>query len=502
MAFWGVELKPGKPFTHNFESERGRLHVSQATLGTGSTNKKSIVQCIVGDKKPIYLCSLLPEKLETCPLNLEFEEEEEVTFLVIGSHNVHLSGFFYGESEDCCGNEYGSDLYEEDAAETDSESDDSIEFEYDTENEDEDGATDDDFRMYPPSPIPNSGVKIEEIVEDEKPKDENAKSKRQKKKKNQSNGTDDTENSERQIVVKSNTGSPLLESEDEDGFPISAPNESKAKSVRSKLKSDGIKDQDTHEEVLNEKARDNVDERKGLKKRGRGDTSKVNDSQSRGDNVVLENNAKRNKKNKKKKSMDEELACEDGSNNNSEHAGANDEPVPVGKTEDGQRLTEEKDTEKKKKKKKNKKNQQDGKAVTEVEQDKKNESQEVEENEETKPSQLRTYGNGLVIEELAMGKPDGKRAFPGSKVGVRYIGKLKKNGKIFDSNIGQRTPFEFRLGIGQVIKGWDVGVNGMRIGDKRRLTIPPAMGYGSKGAGGAIPPNSWLVFDVELVSVK
>ncbi|KAJ6339293.1 hypothetical protein OIU77_007288 [Salix suchowensis] len=100
-----------------------------------------------------------------------------------------------------------------------------------------------------------------------------------------------------------------------------------------------------------------------------------------------------------------------------------------------------------------------------------------------------------------MGKPDGKRASPGSQVSVRYIGKLKKNDKIFDSNVG-RAPFKFRLGVGQVIKGWDVGVNGMRVGDKRRFTIPPSMGYGERGAGGKIPPNSWLVFDVELVNVR
>ncbi|KAL8230200.1 hypothetical protein R6Q59_001422 [Mikania micrantha] len=100
-----------------------------------------------------------------------------------------------------------------------------------------------------------------------------------------------------------------------------------------------------------------------------------------------------------------------------------------------------------------------------------------------------------------MGKPNGKRADPGKKISMRYIGKLKKNGKIFDSNIG-KAPFKFRLGVGQVIAGWDVGVKGMRVGDKRRLTIPPAMGYGAKGAGSAIPPNSWLVFDVELVDVN
>lgn len=495
MAFWGVELKPGKSFTHSFEIERGRLHISQATLGSGSTNEKCIVQCKVGDKEPIYLCSLLPEKLETCPLNLQFEEDEDVTFSVIGSHSVHLSGFFYGEGKDCCGDEYGSDPYEEGAVETDSESDDSFDFDFDTENEDADCSTDDDISMYPPPPIRKSGVKIEEILEVEKPTVENGTSKKPKKKKNRSNGTDDTESSEHQIVVKGNTESPLLESEDEDGFPISAPPESKAKSVRSKLKSDGNKDQDTSEEAPNEKARDIVDERKGLKKRVRDDNSRDNDYQ-RGDN------AKQNKKNKKKRVVNGELLAREDvlkSNANPEHVEDNDEAPSVGKTEDGLKSTNQKDTEEKKKKKKNKKNQQDGKTVTEVEQYKKSESHEVEENAETEPSHVKTFGNGLVIEELAMGKPDGKKATPGKKVGVRYIGKLKKNGKIFDSNIG-RKPFEFRLGIGQVIKGWDVGVNGMRIGDKRRITIPPAMGYGSKVAG-EIPPNSWLVFDVELVSV-
>lgn len=105
----------------------------------------------------------------------------------------------------------------------------------------------------------------------------------------------------------------------------------------------------------------------------------------------------------------------------------------------------------------------------------------------------------MIIEEIEMGKPDGKKASPGKKVSVKYIGKLK-NGTIFDSTVGRRA-FDFRLGIGEVIKGWDIGINGMRVGDKRRLTIPPSMGYGNKRMG-PIPQNSTLVFDVELVNVK
>lgn len=114
---------------------------------------------------------------------------------------------------------------------------------------------------------------------------------------------------------------------------------------------------------------------------------------------------------------------------------------------------------------------------------------------------VKKYPNGLEVEELAIGKPDGKQAVPGKKVAMQYTGKLQSNGKIFDSTVGKKA-FEFRLGVGEVIKGWDVGVNGMRVGDKRRLTIPPQMAYGPKGVKGTIPGNAWLTFDVELVNVK
>uniref|UniRef100_A0A6U9R7N6 peptidylprolyl isomerase n=1 Tax=Picocystis salinarum TaxID=88271 RepID=A0A6U9R7N6_9CHLO len=113
---------------------------------------------------------------------------------------------------------------------------------------------------------------------------------------------------------------------------------------------------------------------------------------------------------------------------------------------------------------------------------------------------VRRYENGFEIVELHMGQPDGKLAQPGKKVEMRYVGKLKSNGRVFDQTKGKST-FKFRLGVGEVIKGWDVGVQGMRVGDKRRLTIPPQMAYGSGGVKGAIPPNATLTFDVELVHV-
>ena len=105
----------------------------------------------------------------------------------------------------------------------------------------------------------------------------------------------------------------------------------------------------------------------------------------------------------------------------------------------------------------------------------------------------------LIIEELAAGT--GTEAMPGVTVDVHYTGWLT-DGKKFDSSLDRGRPFSFELGAGQVIKGWDQGVAGMKIGGKRKLTIPAELGYGARGAGGVIPPNATLVFEVELLGVK
>ncbi|RYX85336.1 FKBP-type peptidyl-prolyl cis-trans isomerase [bacterium] len=110
----------------------------------------------------------------------------------------------------------------------------------------------------------------------------------------------------------------------------------------------------------------------------------------------------------------------------------------------------------------------------------------------------RTTKSGLKITDLKIGT--GAKAVAGKTVSVNYKGTLT-NGKMFDQSYG-RGPFQFGLGSGQVIKGWDEGVAGMKVGGKRKLVIPASLGYGAAGAGGVIPPNATLVFTVELLGVS
>ena len=108
--------------------------------------------------------------------------------------------------------------------------------------------------------------------------------------------------------------------------------------------------------------------------------------------------------------------------------------------------------------------------------------------------------SGLTIEEIEEG--GGAEAAPGSEVEVHYVGVAWSNGQEFDSSWDRNEYFEFPLGAGHVIAGWDQGVAGMRVGGRRRLTIPPHLGYGSRGAGGAIGPDETLVFVVDLIGIR
>ncbi|KAK4801878.1 hypothetical protein SAY86_000081 [Trapa natans] len=506
MGFWGIEVKPGKKENpYDDVNALGKLRITQATLGLGSSNEKSILQCFGEQKSPIFLCTLLPDKIESCSLDLEFDEDDSVIFSVVGKRSIHISGYFL--EDDYEEDAYGFDHHGEDISDRELEES----SDYDSEEAFEDVGSDDDifsgddhFDIYPKCRVvieeiidgdkadtgnsqliqknknilrnsaenPKAGqIVIEEIIDDDKADTGNSLL-IQKKKNELSNSADNPKAG--QIVLWNSVSSSSLESEDEDGFPISKPGTQKK-----------------HEDVP-EQANNETTEKAENKNKRSVKTTEQDDQPDR------------QKKRKKQKKSDKEGKTDNEAGENGTGAVMEDQKrlkeVVNGDADqllslDPPKAKNENQPEKKKKKN-NKKFLETGyqSITTKVE---KNASILSEQN----PSQVRTFPNGLVVEELEMGKPDGKKAAPGKQVSVHYIGKLQKSGKIFDSNVG-RAPFKFRLGIGQVIKGWDVAVNGMRVGDKRRLTIPPSMGYGAQGAGGKIPPNSWLVFDVELVDVR
>jgi FKBP-type peptidyl-prolyl cis-trans isomerase len=124
---------------------------------------------------------------------------------------------------------------------------------------------------------------------------------------------------------------------------------------------------------------------------------------------------------------------------------------------------------------------------------------------QTKPAQVTreggkeiVSGSGLKYIDEKVG--DGHEAKSGDVVQVHYTGWLE-NGTKFDSSLDRGQPLKFKVGVGQVIRGWDEGVTGMKVGGKRKLTIPPDLGYGKQGAGGVIPPNATLIFEVELLGI-
>ncbi|KAH8503904.1 hypothetical protein H0E87_014955 [Populus deltoides] len=228
MAFWGVEVKPGKPFIHAPNNGR-RLHISQATLGTGSSMKNSVVQCNVGNSSPVYLCSLFPEKTEISQLHLEFEETVEVVFSVIGPRSVHLTGYYLGGR---CGQHFHPDdeteSYGEDIADTETErsanSSDEDEYEGSFINDDEDP------EIMSPSTVYSS--EVEEIFDKKKRKNGKGSHKRLRKK------------------------FQFIESDDEDKMPISFLHERES-AVKSMGSEAGEKCEKEKGETSEKKVKDN-----------------------------------------------------------------------------------------------------------------------------------------------------------------------------------------------------------------------------------------------------
>lgn len=645
MAFWGIEVKPGKPVTHSFDKVRRRLRISQASLGTGSAVTKSLVQCNVGNKSPVFLCALLPDKMESCHLDLEFEEADDVVFSVIGPRSVYLTGYYVSNDRHSAMNSdtesYGEDIANTETEESDRHSD---------KDEYEDSFIDDgDPMVSPPSP---DGV-LKEMDNEKKMRERKGSKRRQGKKfviidyddETTSQASEDDDNYhisafKNKKVAKDKVTVETIAEPADCGVSGDVPKEKAtaeladcgASGDASKEKADPVtmpKEQErqtlscnasfpagevelnkemepkesrclTHEAETFEdnsvnpidsparqvhrnvaKVDDTSESSHASKKEDKSELAPVNNKKARrkrkeqadGDKIIEGSNS--NHKNSLKEEKLMQAVAE--TDNKQKHLPmlneSNQEPTTNRKIDLGGPSSlpypEEDQPSKKRRKKGTIKERSDGsndatskrilvddqlkknllkdeKIVgdlpatasedkkqtadegtnfnfaadgTQLEKPKKKKKKAktvdneqnlnvsgslLSENESREPSescQVRTLSNGLVIEQLALGEQVGKVAAIGKKVKVYYTGMLKESGHVFDSNVG-KSPYKFRLGDEAIIGGWNIGLEGMHVGDKRRLVIPPAMGYGSQGAGENVPPNSWLVYDVELAGVR
>ncbi|CAI9104640.1 OLC1v1003352C1 [Oldenlandia corymbosa var. corymbosa] len=539
MSFWGIEVKPGKPVTHSFEKVKRRLRISQATLGIGTAVKTSLVQCNVGNKTPVFICALLPTKTESLHLDLEFEEAEDVTFSVIGPRSVYLTGYYVGNSRHSAllskSESFGEDIAN---SETERSVHDSDDDEYD------DSFIDDgDPEVFPPSPVQSDGD-TEDLVDNDNADRKGGGRRRQKiilsdsedqtsspenededrvplsaliRKKAVKNGYEMEEKTEdRTVGINEHINTTCSPSSAPKGKVDAAtllqkPNSELSSPKKTKSKRKRKRELDGHEEgvdkqskVLQTKAEDQSQHQDSLQPSDANQRITALDIDGETPRPKMDGpSSKKRKKGVKEKSNGSIETAPNGQLKGNTAAVGKDVkklPAPILKYKkpntdtktnsdllpEGSRLEEPK---KKKKDKTKKKNKEDVNVSL------------SSGNESGKPSescQMRSLTNGLVIEELTSGNQDGKAATLGRKVKVYYTGRLKESGRVIDSNIG-KAPYKFRLGDEEVIGGWNVGIEGMRVGDKRRLTVPPSLGYGEQGNGENVPPNSWLEFDIELV---
>ncbi|KAK9910743.1 hypothetical protein M0R45_034692 [Rubus argutus] len=579
MAFWGIEVKPGKPFTHKPDDSNGRLHISMATLGTGTATKKSILQCNVGNKSPVYLCSLYPEKTESLQLHLEFDEADEVIFSVLGPRSVHLAGYYLGGRQHYNPDE--SESFGEDIA--DSETQRSVNSEED--KYDDSFIDDGDLEVFPSSRVSDAA---EEFLAKKKPQKGKARRRLLRntflvsESEAESEDEDEdkcpisslfktksctVENTTQEVEEKVDQGTvdagnkkavdevatESIRHDDDLGVdgqltrqldlpvdPLSPnpkvalenggrPKRKRKERMKEKkaLEADVLeKEDETQKDEAKAENRSQdwcVEDGQQLKKANHSGAEMPDNSSMPSTEVGLEKVDKPKKKRKKRvEEKTSEVSITNHGNDVKEDKGKQEAKgdfcldLPV-KSEQSQKSAEDEscghdshkfidESEKKVKKKKKRKTQSHGGAVNtdiallsaeeKITSPVENEAHNVD----AKSSEVRTFPSGLSIEELEAGQPDGKVATSGKKITVHYVGKLKENGGVVDSSDGG-PPTKFRLGRGKVIEGWDAGIDGMRVGGKRRLVIPPSMAYGSKGDGKDIPPESWLVYDVELVKV-
>ncbi|KAJ1991027.1 peptidylprolyl isomerase fpr3 [Dimargaris cristalligena] len=480
-GFWGLQIQPNKAYMQKVDAS---FCLTMAALDEKiADNQRTVVKVTVDDKS-FVLCSLLPGKLEQQPLNITFTEGEQVTFFLNGSNAVHLTGNYtpeediYGDGDD--DDEIDSDDME--GMEHDhgdgcpcSHSEDDDEELSELDSEDEGLSVEELAKKY--------GVTIEELLEQMNESDDD---------------DDDKDDSDvedagqtgriREIsIVKSADNASDSESDDDDYLDD-------AELIEEDQEIEDIDEEDLRDEVLKiiadaktpVKAPEPVKETPASTQK---DSKKRKAEESAKSAKTAESGKTPNKKEKKDTAAAVETPKAQAKKD--KKAAAAERKEKAAETPKAQAKKEVAAAATPKSADKKEKAAETPKAQA------KKEAAEKKATTPAKPTKV-TLPGGLIIEDSVIGK--GKECSRNNRIGMRYVGKLT-NGKVFDQNT-KGTPFNFVLGRGEVIKGWDQGIVGMKEGGERRLTIPAGLAYGSQGAPPDIPRNATLVFDVKLVTIK
>ncbi|XP_037433853.1 peptidyl-prolyl cis-trans isomerase FKBP43-like [Triticum dicoccoides] len=432
MAFWGVEVKPGKPYTHSYNPSHGRLRICQATLGSCDAATRTVVQCIVGNKKPIILCSLNPKLAEMCHLEIELEEVDEVLFSVLGQSSVHLSGYYLRPGSRGNAGDEDSESYGEDVGESDTDQD----YEGSEDSYESDFIDDGDNEVPEDSDVSDSMDDGDVCSTPDHRKQDSEKHARKVKR-------------QRRLKKKQQVDSSADKIADSPSKPAA------------RRKRGSIFDSASEDEDFLAQSEENLPTPVSLAKKTNG---KVSEEIKPG-NVTSNDEAKKRSKSDKKRKSD----------------AINEDPAsPVDVTEINGSSVPKQEAEIKKKSKKKKK------------------TLEAEDGKHS--NNIRTLEDGLVIEDLSAGNQDAKVASEGNKVYINYVGKLQ-DGKTVHSN-GEEKPYKFKLGSEKVMRGWNLGITGMCVGEKRRLTIPPSLCDNGGKSVVELPKDSTIIYEVELVKVR
>ncbi|KAL9986251.1 hypothetical protein ACROYT_G000363 [Oculina patagonica] len=453
--FWGVTLDSGKRYTQTVEKS---FHLSMAALGFQNCSSTPVTVMVEVDKAQFALCTLQPGKIPQQPLDYCFTEGEEITFFTEGPGDVHLTGYLTDEPNAL--------EFEDEEDELTADTDESESASVSNSESEGDESSSDEMTL---GDLLQSGEVANDDNDDDDEEDEsgdddwdpakdNPKKRKQTKKEKKKKKKSKSEDSEQhngmfaikdfdQIEGMQQSGDIGSEDDEDDYEPekkVKSETKKETKQNKKKRKQQA-KEQETVENGLSQP--------KKPKKKAKKSHLKLPDNDSGLENTESANSLE--------------------NNNESENVS----PAPVNSLNSI------------------KKEQRKPQNQVEVQQASAGKKNNQLQTTETKKRKL---PGGTVVEDITKG--NGPIAKKGQKVHVYYKGNLAKNKKQFDACLNG-PPFSFRLGAGEVIRGWDLGVAGMQVGGKRRLTVPPSQGYGKERMG-PIPANSTLEFEIQLIRLQ